>query len=117
MSTINKKKRDDRNEDDEGEGESGGAARVGETTSAGMQPPPAAPTRRDQQRNRLPESLVDAGSSERLRSSGTCSSDASEMLRKQRVKSLNAKKKGMLYKNPMQKKKKSSTGSDTPATM
>ena len=44
----------------------------------------------------------------------TCSSDASEMLRKQLhvVKSLNAKKKGMMHKNPMQKKK-CSTGSET----
>ena len=103
MSTINKKKiRDDRNED-QGEG----GARVGDITSAGMQPPPSAPTRRDQQQNQRPESLIAAGSSsERL------GSDASEMLRKQRVKSLNAKKKGMIYKNPMQKKK-SSTGSET----
>ena len=109
MSTINKKKiREDRNEDeDHGEG----GARVGDTTSAGMQPPPSAPTRRNQQQNQRPESLIAAGSSrERL------GSDASEMLRKQRVKSLNSKKKGMKYKNPMQKKK-SSTGLDTPATM
>jgi hypothetical protein len=107
MSTINKKKiTDDRNED-QGEG----GARVGDTTSAGMQPPPSAPTRRNQQQNQRPESLIAAGSSrERL------GSDASEMLRKQRVKSLNSKKKGMKYKNPMQKKK-SSTGLDTPATM
>ena len=34
----------------------------------------------------------------------TCSSDASEMLRKQRVKLLNAKK-NMIHKNPIQKER------------
>ena len=117
MSTINKKKRDGRNED----GGEGGAV-VGDATSAGMQPPPVAPTRRKNadvvDSNSLRGEVKTVTNDKAQRPERLGSSDGSEMLRKQRVKSLNAKKKGMIYKNPMQKKKKmSSTGSDTPATI
>ena len=40
-------------------------------------------------------------------------SDASEKLRKQRVRSLNAKKKGMIHKNPMNKKNEAQVGDQT----
>ena len=94
-----------RNEDREEEN----AARVGDQRSPGMQPPPTAPTRR-QQRSvllgdtlHLPESLA-VGRGEASSGGLSNDNDASETLRKQRVKSLNARKKGMIHKNPMQKK-------------
>ena len=111
MSTINKKKRDGRNEDG-GEG--------GDATSAGMQPPPVAPTRRKNadvvDSNSLRGEVKTVTNDKAQRPERLGSSDGSEMLRKQRVKSLNAKKKGMMHKNPMQKNK-SSTGSDEHASM
>ena len=124
MSSMNNKGRDGRNENREGSG-----ARVGDQTSAGMQPPPVAPTRRSQPvsmqgergtvenngNSQRPESLAAAaaaaGSSRRR-----LGEDASETLRKQRVQSLSARKKGMVHKNPMQKNT-SSTELDTPASM
>ena len=118
MPTISKKGSDGRNADG-GEG----AARVGDQTSPGMQPPPPAPTRRnppgDNTCTSAQQEVETDGNNEDLqrpKSVVADDDDDSETLRVQRVRSMNAKKKGMSHENPMQKNK-SSTESDTRARM